>query len=69
MITPADVDRDILRVVALAYLERRRGGYSDFHALKAALAVYQGCHPNVPEERAADVVGQLIGTGISADPT
>ncbi len=64
-ITSADVDRDILRVVALAYLERRRAGYSDLQAFEAALAVYQGCCPDVPEDRAAEVVGQLIGAAIS----
>ena len=64
-VTPADVDRDILRVVALAYLERRWAGYGDLPAFKAALAVYQGCCPDVPEDRAVEVVGQLI----SAEPT
>ena len=59
-ITPADVDRDILCVVGHACLERRRAGYSDSPAFKVAFAIYQGCRPDVPEDRATEVVGQLI---------
>ena len=29
-------------------------------AFKVAFAIYQGCRPDVPEDRATEVVGQLI---------
>ena len=66
--SPEDFDRDTLRVVAVAYRDRRRAGYSDLPSFNAALTVYRDRHPDVPEGRAAEVVGQMIVAAINADP-
>ena len=63
-----DFDRDTLRIVAVAYRDRRRAGYGDLPSFNAAMAVYRDRHPDVPEGRAAEVVGQMIVAAISADP-
>ena len=63
-----DFDRDTLRVVAVAYRDRRRAGYGDMPSFMKALAVYRSRHPAVPEGRAAELVGQMIVAAINADP-
>ena len=63
-----DFDRDTLRIVAIAYRDRRRAGYGDLPAFNAAMTVYRERHPDVPEGRAAGIVGKMIAAGINADP-
>ena len=62
-----DFDRDTLRVVALAYRDRRRAGYADLPSFNSAMAVYRMLHPEVPDDRNAEIVAQMIAAAINAD--
>ena len=67
-ISPEDFDSDTLRTVAMAYRDRHRAGYGDLPSFNTAVTVYRSRHPDVPEGRAAEVVGQMIVAAINADP-
>ena len=63
-----DFDRDTLRIVAMTYRKMRRASYSDLAAFNSAMVNYRERHPDVPEGRAAEIVGKMIAAGINADP-
>ena len=52
----------------MTYREMRRTRYSDLAAFNSAMANYRERHPDVPEGRAAEIVGKMIAAGINADP-